>query len=259
MGIIGGALGYKLLRRINPGGAKDYCDGSAYANASKLEVLFTKEIWREIADKVVIDFGCGAGSEAIEMATRGAKKVIGIDIRESLLERARRAAEQAGVAHLCEFTSQTDTKADVLFSIDSFEHFQDPAAILKVMRGLVKDDGKAIIEFGPPWYHPLGGHIFSVLPWAHLIFSEKSLLRWRSDFKTDGAKRFTEIEGGLNQMTVRRFKRLVGQSDFQFAHFEAVPIRKAQFLLNPFTEEFFTAIVRCRLVPRNKNLDFPSH
>jgi hypothetical protein len=163
------------------------------------------------------------------------------------------------VAHLCEFTSQTEARADVIFSIDSFEHFSDPAAILQLMRGLVKDDGKAIIEFGPPWYHPLGGHIFSVLPWAHLLFSEKCLLRWRADFKTDGATRFTEIEGGLNQMTVRRFRKLVEASDFQFTHFETVPIRKAQFLLNPLTEELFTAIVRCQLAPRNKNLDISSH
>jgi SAM-dependent methyltransferase len=250
MGIIGGTVAYKLLRKINPGGAKDYCDGSAYAGSSKLEVLFGAKIWQEIAGKVVIDFGCGSGREAIEMAARGAKKVIGIDIRESHLQQARQAAQQAGLSHICQFTTETGERADVIFSIDSFEHFDDPAAILQMMRRLVRKDGKAIIEFGPPWYHPLGGHLFSVVPWAHLIFSEESLIRWRRDFKADGATRFHEIEGGLNQMTIRRFKKLVEQSDFQFAHFETVPIRKAHFLLNPLTQEFFTAIVRCRLLPR---------
>lgn len=251
MGILGGTAAYKLLRMINPGGIKDRCDGSAYAGNSKLEVLFGKGIWQEIAGKTVIDFGCGTGHEALEMAARGARKVIGIDIRESQLQQAREAAERKGLSHLCQFTTATDEPADLIFSIDSFEHFEEPAAILQMMRRLVKPDGKAIIEFGPPWYHPLGGHLFSVLPWAHLIFSEKSLLRWRADFKTDGARRFQEIEGGLNQMTIRRFKRLVKESDFRFAHFEAVPIRKAQLLLNPLTEEFFTAIVRCHLVPRD--------
>jgi SAM-dependent methyltransferase len=251
MGILGGAAAYKLLQMINPGGVKDRCDGSAYAGSSKLEVLFGKSIWQEIAGKTVIDFGCGAGREAIEMAARGARRVIGIDIRESHLEQARQAADRAGLSHKCCFTTDTSEPADLIFSIDSFEHFEQPAEILQMMRRLVKGDGKAIIEFGPPWYHPLGGHLFSVLPWAHLIFSEKSLLRWRSDFKSDGATRFHEIEGGLNQMTIRRFRRLVERSDFRFAHFEAVPIRKAQILLNPLTEEFFTAIVRCHLVPRS--------
>jgi hypothetical protein len=120
------------------------------------------------------------------------------------------------------------------------------------MRNLLKDDGLAIVEFGPPWYHPLGGHLFSVFPWSHLVFTERCLIRWRSDFKSDGATRFSEVEGGLNRMTVRRFKKLVGESDFEFERFEAVPIRRSELLANALTREFLTAIVRCRLVPRRR-------
>jgi hypothetical protein len=118
------------------------------------------------------------------------------------------------------------------------------------MRKLVKDDGCVLAAFGPTWYHPLGGHLFSVFPWAHLIFTEKSLIRWRSDFRSDGATRFREAEGGLNQMTIRHFKALVGRSDFRFAEFETVPIRRIQLLANRLTQEFTTALVRCKLVPR---------
>jgi SAM-dependent methyltransferase len=250
MGIIGGSLGYKLLRLINPGGAKVHCDGRAYAGRSKMEVLFGPKIWDEIAGKVVIDFGCGSGREAIEMALHGASKVIGIDIRENALSEARLAAKQAGVSHICQFVTELSGRADVIVSIDAFEHFDDPAGILRIMRQLVKDDGAAIIEFGPPWYHPLGGHLFSVFPWAHLIFSEKCLIRWRSDFKTDGATRFEEVEGGLNQMSIRQFKKLVDQSEFRINYFETVPIRRIKFLTNRLTKEFFTASVLCRLVPR---------
>ena len=104
--------------------------------------------------------------------------------------------------------------------------------------------------FWPTWYHPLGGHLFSVFPWAHLVFTEASLIRWRSDFKTDGATRFCEAEGGLNQMTIRRFRSIVAESDFKFAEFEPVPIRKLRIIANRVTREFTTAIVRCKLVPR---------
>jgi hypothetical protein len=58
------------------------------------------------------------------------------------------------------------------------------------MRRMIKPDGCVIAAFGPTWFHPLGGHLFSVFPWAHLIFTERALIRWRSDFKTDGATRF---------------------------------------------------------------------
>ena len=250
MGIIGGSLGYKVLRRICDDGETGYCDGSAYHGISKLEKLLGKRIWAETKDKVVIDFGCGDGEDAVDVAERGAKKVIGVEIRERALEKARKTALERGVTDRCTFVTQTDEKADVILSLDAFEHFDDPAAILRIMRKLVKDDGCVLAAFGPTWYHPLGGHLFSVFPWAHLIFTEKSLIRWRSDFRSDGATRFCEAEGGLNQMTIRHFKALVGESDFRFEEFEAVPIRRIQLLANPLTQEFTTALVRCKLVPR---------
>lgn len=251
MGIIGGTLGYQLLRRISVDGETGYCDGSAYRGISKIEKLLGKNIWRDTRDKVVIDFGCGDGEDAVEVAARGAKKVIGVDIRERVLANARRAAAERGVSDRCIFTTRADEKADVILSLDAFEHFDDPGEILRIMRALLKNNGCVLVAFGPTWYHPLGGHLFSPFPWAHLLFTEKSLIRWRSEFKTDGATRFHEAEGGLNQMTIRRFEALINESDFEFAEFEPVPIRKMQVLANRLTREFTTAIVRCRLVPRS--------
>ena len=109
----------------------------------------------------------------------------------------------------------------MILSIDAFEHYDSPEKILKIMRASIRDDGRALISFGPPWFHPLGGHLFSVFPWAHLIFTEKALIRWRSDFKSDGATRFCEVEGGLNQMTIRRFRKLLDKSEFEIESFEA--------------------------------------
>ncbi|HJQ70474.1 MAG TPA: class I SAM-dependent methyltransferase [Blastocatellia bacterium] len=252
MGIVGGSIGYKLLRSISSDGETGYLDGSAYNNRSKTQVLFGEGIWDELAGKVVIDFGCGTGAETVEIARRGAAQVIGLDIRERVLDQARVAARKAGVEDRCVFTTSTNERADIVLSMDAFEHFDDPAGILAQMEPLVKDDGKVLIEFGPPWYHPLGGHLFSVFPWAHLIFSERALIRWRSDFRKDGATKFCEIDGGLNQMTLRRFKRIVEESPFEFQTFEAVPIKKARVLSNFLTREFLTAIVRCRLVRKNR-------
>lgn len=106
------------------------------------------------------------------------------------------------------------------------------------------------MSFGLTRYHPLGGHLFSVFPWAHLIFSEKALIRWRSAFKTDGATRFSEMTGGLNQMTIARFEALVADSPLEFASLGLVPIRKVRHFHNRLTRELTTAIVQCRLVKR---------
>ena len=196
------------------------------------------------------DFGCGAGVEAMEIASHGARRVIGIDIQERFLKLGRELACRAGVSDRCTFAMRPDEKADVIVSLDSFEHLDDPAAVLDVMHALIKPDGCVWVAFGPTWYHPLGGHLFSVFPWAHLMFTENALIRWRSDFKSDGATRFAEVAGGLNRMTIGRFERIVAASAFQLAEFEARPIRQLRPLANRVTREFTTATVRCKLVPK---------
>lgn len=89
MGILGGSLGYGMLKRIARGGGTDKLDGSAYATRSKLEVLLGSAFLDYIRGRNVIDFGCGVGADSVEMAKRGAARVMGVDIQEHLLDRAR--------------------------------------------------------------------------------------------------------------------------------------------------------------------------
>jgi len=249
MGIIGGTLGYRMLRYLSPGatGNNDY---EAYKDRSKIEVLFGPRIWEELRDKVVLDFGCEGGLESIDMAQHGVRKVIGLDLYEDSLASARRRAEEAGVGDKCVFTTTAEEKVDVIMTMDAFEHFADPAQILRTMRGLLKDDGYIVACFGPTWYHPLGGHGFSIFPWAHLVFTEKAIMRWYGEFSREKATCFAEVRGGLNQLTIKHFEEIVMQSDFRFASFEATPIRKLRSLQNRLTREFTTAVVKCKLVPR---------
>jgi SAM-dependent methyltransferase len=249
MPVIGGYIGYRILRAIAPA-EPTHMNGGSYVGRSKAEVLLGKTVWSEIQNKTVIDFGCGPGAEAIEMAQRGAQKVYGVDILERWLAVARKEAARAKCENVS-FSAVPPEPADVIVSIDAFEHFADPAAILELMAGMLKPKGSVLISFGPPWYHPLGGHLFSVFPWAHLLFSEKALCRWRSHIRDDGAQRFCDVEGGLNKMTIRRFEQLVESSPFRIEKLDTVPIRPVRRFHNRFTKEFFTAVVRCKLAPRS--------
>ncbi|WP_161604313.1 class I SAM-dependent methyltransferase [Roseiconus nitratireducens] len=207
--------------------------------------------WSAIADATVVDFGCGYGEGTIELARRGAGRVIGIDIRPEVLVPARERASRAGVADRCEFTAHAPSRlADYVVSIDAFEHFSEPAAVLKTMANTLVPGGRVIASFGPTWYHPRGGHLFSVFPWAHLLFSEAALCRWRRDFRSDGAMRFAEVEGGLNRMTIRRFERLVAESPLTLERLHLRPIRAARFLHGRWSREFLTSVVDCVLVKR---------
>ena len=176
--------------------------------------------------------------------------MIGIDIRESILDRAREKAKCKDLLKVCEFTQKTDQKADIIVSLDAFEHFENPKLILDVMYDLLKPSGFVAASFGPTWYHPNGGHLFSVFPWAHLLLSEKALIRWRSDFKDDGATCFGEVAGGLNQMTIKRFEQIARASRFIFEEIELIPIRKLRAIHFRLTREFTTSIVRARLTKR---------
>ena len=249
MAIISGEIGYKLLRKLVKACPSNDVT-TAYDGLSKMEVFFGPQIWRDLADKTVLDFGCEAGVEAIDMAQHGVRRVIGLDVREEPLASARLAAKKAGVEHSCVFTTQTNERVDVIVSLDAFEHFADPLAMLKVMRKLLKDDGYVLACFGPTWYHPLGGHGFSIFPWSHLVFSESVLMRWYREDTGRPAQRFDEVAGGLNQLTVKRFKRIVAESEFEFDSIESVPIRKLKLLSNRWTREFTTAVVKCKLVPK---------
>ncbi len=237
---------HRLLRSLSPRGPT-VCTGVASAGRSKLELL---GVPLDVAGKTVIDYGCGEGKECVEMALRGARKVIGVDVRPELLDAARELAEVHGVSGICEFAGRPPAKADLIISLDAFEHFDRPGDVLAAMRALLNRGGSVRVSFGPTWYHPLGGHLFSVFPWAHLLFSEAALIRWRSNFKSDGATRFGEVAGGLNQMTIRRFEELVERSPLRFKWLEPVPIRKLRWVHNRGTREFTTAIVRCELIAR---------
>lgn len=241
---------YRVLRWVAPR-EPIHMSGEPYANKFKTKVLLGQEFLDQLRGKVVVDFGCGDGAEAVALAKHGASRVIGIDIRESILAIARARACAEGVADKCRFCTHADEPADAIISIDSFEHFAEPAVVLDKMHEMLRPGGAVYVSFGPTWYHPRGGHLFSVFPWAHVIFSENALLRWRSHLRTDGASHFAEVEGGLNQMTISRFEDILADSPFHAELLEAVPIRKLRVVHNRWTREFTTSIVRGKLVSKS--------
>jgi len=249
MGIIGGRVGYLMLKRIAFKKTARLGTNS-YVPDTNLPYYFGADFFDVIQGKTVIDFGCGRGFQAIEMAKRGAGKVIGLDIQEKMLSIGVDLAKQSYVNDRCIFTTNTHELADIIVSLDAFEHFSDPADILQTMYKLLKPDGKIYISFGPTWLHPNGGHLFSIFPWAHLVFTEKALIRWRSDFKSDGATRFSEVEGGLNQLTIKEFEEIVKNSPFMIEWLDIEPIKGISLFKHKLFRELGSSFVRCRLALR---------
>lgn len=163
-------LEYNFLRLLSPA-EPNVCTGAAFAGRSKLELLGAP---LDVAGKTVIDFGCGEGHECEELARLGARRVIGVDIRPELLERAREYARYHGVDDTCRFAQRSQEKADMVISLDAFEHFEQPAEILSIMGALLKPEGSIRISFGPTWYHPLGRSSVFRVPVGPLVLFRKS-------------------------------------------------------------------------------------
>src|SRR5258707_430567 len=141
-------LQYNILKRAFSRGP-NFGEGTAYLGKSKAKVVLGEEFLRNAAGKTIIDFGCGEGAEAIDIARCGPKLVIGLDYRESVLEIAKRNAAASGLDGVCQFALSTEEVADIVVSIDAFEHFDDPAAILQTMDRMLKPDGSVVAVFGP--------------------------------------------------------------------------------------------------------------
>jgi cyclopropane fatty-acyl-phospholipid synthase-like methyltransferase len=170
-------------------------------------------------NKTVLDFGCGYGLQAIAMAQRGARSVVGVDIIH-----AEKAAENAA-AHGCSdrtrfyrtIPPELHGTFDMVLSCRSFEHFSDPGAVLQEMCEAATPGGLVVITFAEPWWSATGSHMnfFTRVPWANVWFSEKTLMAVRSRFRADGARRFEEVAGGLNKMTLAKFERLIAASEMK--------------------------------------------
>ncbi len=80
--------------------------------------------------KVVLDYGCGNGIHAIEIAKIGAEKVIGIDLSEKSLQVAKEGAKKGGVWEKVEFLKMDCEKMD--FPENSFEVIFDGAAFSSI-------------------------------------------------------------------------------------------------------------------------------
>jgi SAM-dependent methyltransferase len=236
-------------------------------DAGKLERRFGRDVWREFQGAAVVDFGCGSGRDAVAAAMRGARRVIGIDIQEHRLAAARTMAAASGVLDRCLFLNATTQAeevaglcgADVVYSLDAFEHFDDPATVLARMFQLLAPGGRLLVAFGPPWKNPYGSHLryMTDLPWAHLLFSEATVMAVRARYRPDGARRYADCPGGLNGLTVRGFRRLAAASGFEIDELRTVPLSTAfsecrglwtRVFQHPWLVEYFTSIVVARMI-----------
>lgn len=210
------------------------------------------------AGKSVLDVGCGMGGLAAEAARQGAREVVGIDLElEGAKEQiARRYPDVAEKIELVTTSGDLEEVAgrsfDLVISKDAMEHYPDPEGFVPRMTARVAFGGELAIGFSPLWKSPRGGHIYYMtkLPWAHLIFSEQTIMAERRRFRPDeDAASFAAVRGGLNKMTYARFRRLMAATGFEPVYFatnvgdsRAVKAMRQLAKLRPLREYFTQSV-----------------
>lgn len=116
---------------------------------------FTIKNCEPIQNRTFLDVGCGNGLYSIELAKRGAAKVVGIDISEVMVDLCRQTTSAEGLEDRCTFEHTdllqyvSDSIFDVTFGIGLFDYIRNPLPVLTKMRQLTGE--KAILSLPRLW------------------------------------------------------------------------------------------------------------
>lgn len=223
-----------------------------------LEEMFSK--------KNVLDVGCGAAGKSLYYAKQGAKIVYGIDPIAAYKKQSDLLAKEMDLQDVFQFVIGNATAMpfdnnhfDTIILNDSMEHVDNPEKVLDECYRVLKESGMIYINF-PPYNHPFGAHLSDAIgiPWVHLFFSEKTLIetykdlikslpddKARIDLRIDVDRNGNEYFSYINKMTIKRFEKIIEQSEFKKVYYKTIPLRKVVTPISkmPISKEYFTKMV----------------
>lgn len=152
-----------------------------------------------------LEIGCWDGMVSAALQGLG-KAAVGIDYRATRFdERARRAGVK-----LLEMDARDlrfgDGTFDLVFSYNSFEHFEQPEKVLCEAIRVLRPGGYLHIDFGPLYMSPLGAHLYRqiTVPYCQLLFPKEALQHFADDRRLG----VLDFGGKVNGYTAEDFRNL---------------------------------------------------
>ena len=111
-------------------------------NLFEIPALFS--MMPDLKDKTILDLGCGFGEHCKRFVESGAKKVIGIDISEKMLEIARQENADSKITYInmpMENISKLNDKFDIVISSLAFHYVEDFSGVVKNIFDLLNEKG----------------------------------------------------------------------------------------------------------------------
>ncbi len=174
-----------------------------------------------------LDVGCGMGRLSLGLARAGVRDVTAVDLVAHNIRMARGLAEGLPPGRVPTFVHadihawDPGRKFDVIVVLGAMEHIREPARFLRWLAGTLAPGGLACVSI-EPFHSPFGDHMrafFRVpVPWSGLLFSEEAMLEVRRErFRpSDPARRYAEIQGGMNQLRYGVYRRSLREAGLRF-------------------------------------------
>lgn len=246
--------------------------GQRMAETTHYRELFSPHVSFE--GKTVLDLGCNRGYLLHSFLQHAKFDAIGADLVSYYLRDAQRR-----YGDIIKFVETTPTSiplpsdsVDVVYTIDTVEHLSSPREIFNEAYRVLKPGGVFLVHYNP-WFNPHGSHLEDIIafPWPHVFFSMDTLLnvaaRLYDSPHYPTACYYVDKNGNrkpnpfkdrdswgtyLNYMTIRKFNRLLKQTQFRVRHQEKIGFGGHTFKLSravrglahvPLLDEFFTSVL----------------
>lgn len=156
-----------LTAKSNPNHYRDFLQARSVSSFELFGDL-------DLEGKIVLDVGCGMGSNIQYLYECGVCSVVAFDIDLLQLQSARAASadcvQASFLAANAEWMPFRNDAFDVLVATDTFEHLRDVEAVLRECYRVLRPGGELLLYY-PPFYAPWGAHMVNWIrvPWCQVL------------------------------------------------------------------------------------------
>lgn len=148
--------------------------------------------------KTVLDIGCGTGELGYLIASRAAKKVVGLDYAPEAIKLAKRQYSLPNLSYVCADVGNIAGRFDVIIMVGVLEHIDSPLNLLRKAKGFLRPGGSLIVTC-PNWKNPRG----YILQTLRLLFGARITLADFHYFTPVDFLRFSKrLKMALNWRTI---------------------------------------------------------